>query len=460
MNKKADKLDAIVSLCKRRGFVFQGSEIYGGFAGTYDFGPYGVELRRNVVDTWTNAMSDHENIARLDSSIFTVPKVWEASGHTSGFSDPLVACNSCHTKQRADHLLEAVGVSADEKMTDKKLNDLFDTNRAKLKCPVCGKKDFGPVKAKSLLAASTLGAFEAGDASSYLRGETAQGIYINYKNILDTGFYRIPFGIAQVGKAFRNEISPRQFLFRKREFEQMEMQYFVQPKDAENSYKVWKEERMAYYERLGIHRDKLRWKKHENLVFYAKDAWDIEYEFPFGWAELEGLHYRGNYDLTQHQKFSGVDMSAYDEDTKTRYIPHVVEASVGVDRTMLMLLADAYDEDEMNGGKRTVLRFVPRMAPVKVAVFPLLKNKPQLVEKAREIFSFLKKEFGAVEFDDNGNIGKRYRRQDEIGTPFCVTVDFDTIEKGTGVTVRDRDTGKQERVPEAGLLDYLGTKVV
>src|SRR3989344_2910206 len=403
-------LDKIVSLAKRRGFVFPGSEIYGGFAGTYDWGPLGVELRRNVVDTWLRAMKCHDNIAQLDSSIFTAPRVWEASGHVSGFNDPLVVCLSCHSKLRADHLLEAVGVVADEKMSE--------------------------------------------DEEVYLRAETAQGIFINYKNVLDSGFYSIPFGIAQVGKAFRNEISPRQFLFRKREFEQMEMQYFVHPKEALAAYEACRNERMIYYDKLGVKKHKLRWKQHENLVFYAKNAWDIQYEYPFGWNELEGVHYRGDYDLSQHQKFSGVDMTYYDEKTKERYVPHVVETSVGVDRTVLMLLADAYDEDEMNGETRFVLRFKPSIAPVKVAVFPLLKNKPELVNKAREVFTDLKKEIRPIMFDDNGNIGKRYRRQDEIGTPFCVTIDFDTLENDT-VTVRDRDTGKQERVKVGDLASLF-----
>jgi len=468
MDAKDDLMEKIVSLCKRRGFVYQGSEIYGGFAGTYDWGPLGVALRRNVVDNWTNAMQQHE-VALLDSSIFTAGKVWEASGHVAGFSDPMVICNSCHTKLRADHLLEIIGVVADEKMSEAQINAIFDQHRDKLHCPVCGKKDFGKVLAKSLLATSTLGMFEEGDAQVYLRGETAQGIFINYKNVLDSG-YSVPFGIAQVGKAFRNEISPRQFLFRKREFEQMEMQYFVAPKDAPRVYEEWRKERMAYYDQLGIQKEKLRWKQHENLVFYAKDAWDIQYEYPFGWSELEGIHYRGDYDLSQHQKFSGVDLSFYDEETKERYIPHVIETSVGVDRTVLMLLADAYTEDKMNGEKRTVLKFVPRMAPVKAAVFPLLKNKPELVAKAREIYSMLKKEIPQIVFDDNGNIGKRYRRQDEIGTPWCITVDFDTLgdpSTSSGqetslkdtVTLRHRDTGEQERVSVAELHKLLADQL-
>ena len=456
---KSDLMEKIVSLCKRRGFVFQGSEIYGGFAGTYDFGPYGVELQRNVISEWTKAMNERDNMARLDSSIFTAGSVWQASGHVSGFSDPLVICNECHSKQRADHLLESVGVVADEKMTEVKINQIFDENRGKVKCPVCGKKKFSKVSTRSLLATSSLGMFEEGDEQVYLRGETAQGIYINYKNILSTGMYSVPFGIYQVGKVFRNEISPRQFLFRKREFEQMEMQYFVHPKEARVLYEEWKKERMKYYERLGIKKEKLRWKQHENLVFYAKEAWDIQYEYPFGWNELEGIHYRGDYDLTQHQKFSGVDMSYFDEETKERFIPHIIETSVGVDRTMLMVLLDAYDEDKMSGEKRVVLRFKPNMAPVKVAVFPLLKNKPELVEKAKEIYKTLKKEFGAVVFDDNGNIGKRYRRQDEIGTPWCVTVDFETIEKDAGVTLRDRDTGEQKRMSVEEIISLVKSQI-
>lgn len=450
-------MEKIISLCKRKGFVFPGSDIYGGFAGTYDWGPLGTELRRNVVDEWTNAMKIHDNMAFLDSSIFTAAKVWEASGHVSGFSDPMVICNSCHTKFRADHLLDVIGVVADEKMTEQQINKLFDDNRDKLHCPTCGKKDFGKIVAKSLLATSTLGKFDSEDEEVYLRGETAQGIFINYKNVIGSGFYSIPFGIAQIGKAFRNEISPRQFLFRKREFEQMEMQYFISPKDAPAAYEEWKKERMAYYDRLGAKKEKLRWKQHENLVFYAKDAWDIQYEYPFGWNELEGVHYRGDYDLSQHQKFSGVDMSYFDEKTKERYIPHVIETSVGVDRTVLMLLSDAYDEDEMNGEKRVVLRFKPNMAPIKAAVFPLLKNKPELVKKAQEVYRELKKEIRPIIFDDNGNIGKRYRRQDEIGTPFCITIDFDTLNDDT-VTVRDRDTGKQERVGIIKVADYLTNK--
>lgn len=456
----AVSLEELISLTKRRGFVFPGSDIYGGFAGTYDFGPLGVALRRNIADLWTQAMVDHDTIALLDSSIVSSGKVWEASGHVGGFSDPLVICNACHTKHRADHLLESIDVSADEKMSEQELNDLFDQHRGELSCPFCKKKDFGRVVAKNLLATTNLGMFEAEDDQVYLRGETAQGIFINFKNVLDTGFYSVPFGIAQIGKAFRNEISPRQFLFRKREFEQMEMQYFVPEAQAPDLFEAWKKERMDFHVSLGIKPENLKFKQHENLVFYAKDAWDIEYQYPFGWGELEGVHYRGNYDLSQHQKFSGVDLSVYDEETKTRYLPHVIETSVGVDRLMLAVLADAYHEDEMNGEARTTLRFAPKVAPIKAMVSPLLKNKPELVQKARSVRALLKKVHPAIAWDDNGNIGKRYRRQDEIGTPFCITIDFDTLgetpELKDTVTLRHRDTGEQERLSVEEVIERLG----
>ncbi len=452
-------MEAIIALAKRRGFVFPGSEIYGGFAGTYDWGPLGVLLRKHVADSWIAAMSAHDNIALLDSSIITAPEVWVASGHVSGFNDPLVVCLECHSKLRADHLLESAGVNADEKMSELRLNELFDTVREKVACPMCGKRNFGKVVQKNLMATTTLGQFSVEDKEVYLRAETAQGIYINYKNVLNTGMYHVPFGIAQVGKVFRNEISPRQFLFRKREFEQMEMQYFIHPDEALTRYNEWKEERLRYYASIGIKPEHLRFKRHDNLVFYAKDAWDIEYQYPFGWGELEGLHYRGDYDLSQHQKHSGVDMSFFDDETHQRYIPHVIETSAGLDRSIFAVLADAYDTDTMNGETRTVLRLHPNIAPYRAAVFPLLKNKPQLVEKAREVYRMLKKQYSNVVFDDNGNIGKRYRRQDEIGTPYCVTIDFDTLgekpELKDTVTLRNRDTGEQERVVISELISKI-----
>lgn len=452
------KMEKIVSLAKRRGFVFPSSEIYGGFIGVYDFGPYGVELANNLKNAWWRAMVQvEENIVGLDSSIFMHPRVWEASGHTSGFSDPLVECKECNTRSRADHLLEDVEVFADEKMTTEEINHLFDDHRDKIKCPKCGGQNFGPVNHFNLLVKSNLGNF-SGDWSkepAYLRGETCQGIYINFKQVLNTTRVKVPFGIAQIGKAFRNEISPRQYIFRKREFEQMEMQMFTSPEEEMKTYEVWRAKRWQYYLDLGFKPDNLRWHEHENLVFYAKAAWDIEYNFPFGFKELEGIHARGDYDLTQHQQYSGQDMSYLDPYTGQKYIPHVVETSVGLDRTFLATLTEFYDEDDLGGEKRTVLRLPYQLAPIKAAVFPLLKNKPELVEKAREVFDAIKQSVRA-EWDDNGNIGKRYRRQDEIGTPYCVTIDFDTL-NDQSVTVRHRDNGEQERVKIADLIGKISS---
>ena len=462
MEEKDNKMEKIVSLCKRRGFVYQGSEIYGGFVGIYDYGPYGAELARNIRDAWWHAMVyEEQNIVGLDSSIVTHPKVWEASGHISGFADPLVECKECNTRSRADHLLEDINVFADEKMTTKEINALFDEHRDKLVCPKCGEKNFGEVKHFNLLVKTNLGNF-ADDWSkepTYLRGETAQGIYINFKNVLDSSRVKVPFGIAQIGKAFRNEISARQYIFRKREFEQMEMQMFVHPDEMMKEYEVWREKRWRYYLDLGFKEKNLQWHEHENLVFYAKAAWDIEYQFPFGFKELEGVHARGDYDLTQHQKHSGTELTYLDPVTNEKYVPHVVETAVGVDRTFLATLVEFYDEDELGGERRVVMRFPKKLAPVKVAVFPLLKNKPELVKKAEEVFNMLKSDM-RTEFDDNGNIGKRYRRQDEIGTPHCVTIDFETLgeedpaHKDT-VTVRDRDTGEQQRVVITKLKKHL-----
>jgi glycyl-tRNA synthetase len=441
-------LDTIVALAKRRGFVYPGSEIYGGFVGLYDYGPYGVELANNLKSAWWKAMVQLEdNIVGLDSAIVTHPKVWEASGHVGGFSDPLVECKECHTRSRADHLIEAAGAFADEKMSVEEINVVFDGLRDKMPCPHCGKKNFTSVRTFNLLVQSNLGNFSEDwtKEPTYLRGETCQGIYINFKNVLDTARVKVPFGIAQIGKAFRNEIAPRQYIFRKREFEQMEMQMFTHPSKAMELYEEWREKRMQYYLDLGFRSENLQWHQHENLVFYAKAAWDIEYRFPFGFKELEGIHARGDYDLTQHQTFSGVDLSYLDQTTGERFMPHVVETSVGLDRTFLAVMTEFYHEDTLGGESRTVMRFPYSLAPIKVAVFPLLKNKPDLVEKARAVYNTLKQTL-RCEFDDNGNIGKRYRRQDEIGTPYCVTIDFDTLTDDT-VTVRTRDTGEQKRVP-------------
>ncbi len=457
MDKEKITMDTIVSLAKRRGFVFPSSEIYGGFAAVYDFGSYGVELARNIREAWWQAMvRDHENIVGIDSAIFMHPKVWEASGHVKGFSDPLAECRECHARVRVDHLLEEAGVSADEKMSVDEINARLDSVREKVSCPKCGKKNFSEAKKFNLLVQSNLGNFNDDwtKAPTYLRGETCQGIYVNFKNVLDSTRMKIPFGIAQIGKAFRNEITARQFIFRKREFEQMEMQYFVRPEAAETVYEEWRAQRWQYYLDLGIKEENLRWLKHENLVFYAKAAWDIEYRFPFGFKELEGIHNRGDYDLTQHSTFSGIDLSYRDPQTGEKYMPWIVETSAGLDRTFLAVLTEAYTEESLGeNDTRIVLKFPKKLAPVKVAVFPLLKNKPELVAKAREVFDSVRKDV-VCEFDDNGNVGKRYRRQDEIGTPYCVTTDFQTLDDGT-VTVRDRDTMKQERVSLAELGSYM-----
>lgn len=453
--KRLDKLDKIVSLCKRRGFVFASSEIYGGFAAVYDLGPYGVEVSNAVKNFWWQYMVQlREDIVGLDAAIFMHPKIWEASGHVASFSDPLAECKNCHARLRVDKALEEIDKEADEKMAEEAINKIFAAHKKKIKCPACGKSDFSDVKKFNLLVKSNLGNF-TGDFKEpvYLRGETCQGIYVNFKNVLDSTRVKIPFGIAQIGKAFRNEITARQFIFRTREFEQMEMQYFTAPDREMTEYEKLKEYRWKSYLDMGIAPKNLRWQKHANLVFYAKEAYDIEYDFPFGFAELEGIHARGNYDLTQHSKFSGADLSYLDPYTNQKFVPHIIESSAGVGRTTLMLLCEAYTEENVEDGKRVVMKLPKIFAPVKVAVFPLLKNKLELVERAHKIFDALKGKW-MCEFDDNGNIGKRYRRQDEIGTPYCITVDFDTLENGT-VTVRDRDSMGQERVAENELEEYL-----
>lgn len=455
-------LEDIVSLAKRRGFVYPGSEIYGGLAGIYDFGPRGVELLNNLKRAWWKAnVYDKENQYGVDSGMFKAPRVWEASGHTTGFSDPLAECRACNTRIRVDKELAKVGVAADEKMSEEAINALFDEHRKEIPCPKCGKKDFSRARAFNLLVKSNLGDFTSeGSEPVYLPGEACQGIYLNFKNVVDTLSPKIPFGIVQIGKAFRNEISPRNFLFRTREMEQADTQLFVRPNENKEAYEQIKQDRWNWYLSLGIREENLRWHQHENLVFYAKDAWDIEYNFPsLGFDELEGIHDRSDYDLTKHMEFSGVDLRYTDPETGEKYIPWILETSVGMGRMFLAVLADAYREDELGGEKRVYLALAPHLAPVRAAVFPLLKNKPELVAKAREIFSLLKQAGIVVAFDDNGNIGKRYRRQDEIGTPACITVDFDTLGENPAlldtVTFRDRDTGEQERVPVSELLTRL-----
>ncbi len=446
---KEVKMEDIVSLCKRRGFVYQGSEIYGGEAGLYDFGPYGVELLNNIKKSWWRRnVHMREDFVGIDSSMFKHPKVWEASGHVGGFSDPLAECKECHARVRVDKELGSIGVKADEKMSDDEINKLFDENRDKIKCPNCGKNNFSDVKPFNLLVKSNLGDFTGKDARPvYLPGEACQGIYLNFKNVVDTTRMKIPFGIAQIGKAFRNEISPRNFLFRTREFEQADTQFFVAPNQNKEAFEKIKNDRWDWYVNdLGISESKLQWSQHDNLVFYASDAWDIEYDYPtLGFDEVEGIHDRTDYDLSQHSKFSGVDLQYVDPQTNEKYIPWVLETSMGMGRVFMAVLSDACTVEDMGDGKeRTVLKLHKDLAPVQLAVFPLLKNKPELVAKAREVYKQLSQKY-VCEFDDNGNIGKRYRRQDEIGTPKCIVIDFDTLEDGT-VTVRDRDTTEQTRV--------------
>lgn len=436
-------MDEIVSLCKRRGFIFPGSDIYGGMAGLYDFGPYGVELLNNLKQNWwKHNIQQRPDYVGLDSAMFKNPEVWKASGHVDSFSDPMAECKECHTRIRVDKELEKLGVFADEKMSEEEISKLFDENKAKIKCPNCGKQNWTAPKKFNLLVKSNLGDFtEQNTEPTYLPGEACQGIYLNFKNVVDTCRVKIPFGIGQIGKAFRNEISPRNFLFRTREFEQADTQYFVRPHENEEPYERIKQEQWDWLLSLGIKAENLKWHQHENLVFYAKDAWDIEYNYPSnGFDELMGIHDRSDYDLSQHMKFSGTDLEYRDPTTNEKYIPWILETSMGLGRLFLAVICDAYEQNE----ERTVLHLNPEIAPVKYAVFPLLKNKPELVKKAKEVFGMLSQRCNC-EFDDNGNIGKRYRRQDEIGTPKCITIDFDTLEDNT-VTVRDRDTTEQTRI--------------
>ena len=455
-----DYLQNIISLAKRRGFVFPSSEIYGGFAAVYDYGHYGTLLKNNIRDAWWRHMVQlRDDIVGLDSAIFMHPVTWKASGHVDSFDDPQVDCKKCKSRWRADHILEQFGVSADKQpleFINAELDKLRESK--KLKCANCGSADLTPAKRFSLMVKSNLGS--PTDALSeenvvYLRPETCGGIYLEYKNTLDTARVKLPFGIAQVGKAFRNEIVARQFIFRTREFEQMEMQYFLHPEQMKEKYEEWKKVRWEWYLEYGMGESDIRWYQHEKLAHYASEAYDIEYNFKAlgGYKEVEGIHARGDWDLSQHSKFSGQDLTYADPQTGEKFIPHIMETSVGLNRLFFMFMDKAYAEETVNGETRTVLKFDKRLSPIKAAIFHLLKNKPELVAKAREIYDALKPEF-MCEFDDSGNIGKRYRRQDEIGTPYCITVDFDSLENGD-VTVRDRDTMAQDRVKIEMLAGYI-----
>jgi glycyl-tRNA synthetase len=445
------RMEKIVSLCKRRGFIFQASEIYGGLNGVWDYGPLGVELKRNLKNYWWRVMvRERDDVVGMDGAILTHRAVLKASGHEETFSDPMVDCRTCKARLRADQLPEKNGVK---------------------QCPNCGGKDLTEPRPFNLMFSTQMGASVDPDAIAYLRPETAQSIFTQFKNVLDTSRKKLPFGIAQIGKAFRNEINPRNYIFRSREFEQMELEYFCRPEEGMKLLDYWLEERLRFYENIGLPREKLHVLKvpEADRAFYSKGTYDIEYEFPFGRQELEGVAYRTDYDLSQHQNASGKPLDYFDEETKQRFVPHVVEPSAGVDRTVLALICEAYDEETVTDEKgksetRIVMRFHPRIAPVKAGVFPLLKNQPALVEKAREVQALLRPHMN-VFYDETGAIGRRYRRQDEAGTPFGVTIDFETLgERDPAlrdtVTLRDRDSMKQDRIPISDLVDRLRDAIV
>jgi glycyl-tRNA synthetase len=423
-------LEKIVSLCKRRGFVFQSAEIYSGLNGVYDFGPMGAQLKQNIKNAWLEDMTKGDlDVVKMDGSILGAQAVWKASGHAENFSDPLVDCQNCKKRFRADDI---------------------DLEKG---CPSCGVKKWTDIRQFKLMFETQLGAVSDGSNIAYLRPETAQSIFINFKNVMSSTRVKIPFGIAQIGKAFRNEITPKQFLFRMREFEQMEMEFFCREANALNFFEKWVEKRMNFFKSLGITPEKLKTRPHgkDELAHYSKACIDVEYNFPFGSKELEGIAYRTNFDLKQHIEHSGKDLSVFDQEKNESYVPHVVECSVGVDRLFLTLLFDAYTEDEIDGDTRISLKLHPKIAPVKAAILPLSKK---LSENCSNIYKELKHNGYEVQFDDSGSIGKRYRRQDEIGTPVCFTFDFDSLEDGK-VTARDRDTLKQERISIDQIENYL-----
>ncbi len=479
-------MDKVISLSKRRGFIYPGSELYGGLANTYDYGPVGTELLRNIKNLWwTQFVVKRDDMVGLDASLISHHKIWEASGHTAGFSDALVDCKSCQARTRADHLIEEFleknkatleeidveDLTLPEALTKEQVIHYIQTQKVEglsekqlsaiialheIPCPTCSQHDFTEVRKFNLLFPVKLGIVEGEQSLAYLRGETAQGMFVNFENIINSSRVRLPFGVAQLGKSFRNEITLGNSVFRTIEFEQGEIEYFFDPNKSEWEpiFENWKKEMWNFVtKKLGIKEDNLRWREHqdEERSFYSKRTEDLEYNFPFGFKELWGLAYRTDYDLNQHSKYSGKNLVIVDPETQEKVTPHVIEPAVGINRLFLMTLCDAYTEDD----QRVVLKLDPKIAPVKVAVFPLLKNKPELVEKAREVFSMIKDAVdGKVVWDDRGNIGKRYLAQDEIGTPFCVTVDFDTLENNE-VTVRDRDTAEQKRVAINELASYI-----
>jgi glycyl-tRNA synthetase len=448
-------MDKIVAFCKRRGFVYQSSEIYGGIRSSYDYGPLGVEMKRNIKEEWWRRMVHmREDMVGLDSAIIMHPKVWEASGHTATFNDMLVESRTSKRRYRADHLIEdATGIDA-EGLSPEQLTRIIEKDE-RVKDPADGGRDFAPVRPFNLMFETYMGPVKTSENLAYLRPETAQGIFVNFKNVLQTSRVKVPFGIAQIGKSFRNEITPGNFIFRTREFEQMEMEFFVEPGKDEAWHEYWIEERWNWYTNLGLKEENLRRYEHpkEKLSHYSKRTVDLEYNYAsVGWSELEGIANRTDYDLKQHAAYSGENLEYFDQATGERYIPYVIEPAVGPDRIMLAFLVDAYTEEEVRGEERTLLKLHPRIAPTKAAVFPLSKKEP-VSTIARNLYDDLKGDY-RIFYDDSGSIGRRYRRQDEAGTPFCVTVDFDTIEDKE-VTIRDRDTLEQERVPLAAVRDRL-----
>lgn len=445
-------MEDVMALCKRRGFVYPGSEIYGGLANTWDYGPYGSQLKKNIVDFWWKTfVENRDDMMGLDTGILMNPRVWEASGHVGNFSDPMMDCKKCKERIRADKLIEQeLQIIVDGKPNDEIFAMVMDN---KLLCPKCGELEWTEPREFNLMFKTYQGVLEDTASQVYLRPETAQGIFVNFKNILDSTRARLPFGVGQYGKAFRNEITPGNFVFRTREFEQMEIEYFVEEKDVSSLFDLWLEEQKQFFLAIGVDEKKLRARKHEDdeLSHYSTKTVDWEFEFPFGWGELCGLAHRGNYDLAQHTKFSGQKLEYRDPMTNEVFVPHVLEPTWGLTRTLLVVLLSAYEEQELDGGEnRTVMHFASQIAPVQVAVFPLQKK---LNEEAMKVYKDLKPFFRS-EYDDSGAIGKRYRRQDEIGTPFCVTFDFDSLEDGA-VTVRDRDSMEQERIKIEDLKGYL-----
>jgi len=460
--EEQNKMDKIVALSKRRGFIYPGSEIYGGLANSYDYGPMGTELLRNIRNIWWEFfVHNKEDVVGLDASIISSHSVWDASGHTAGFADAMIDCKNCQSRMRADHLIEDFASQKGEEIKVEGLSpeelDKIIVDK-KIPCPKCKEFDWTLVRKFNLLFPVKLGIVEGDQSLAYLRGETAQSIFINFKNILDSTRVKMPFGVAQLGKSFRNEITPGNSIFRTIEFEQGEIEYFFDPEkeDWEKIFNSWKEDMWEFAtSELGVTAENLRWRPHtdEERSFYSKRTEDLEYNFPFGFKELWGLAYRTDYDLNQHSKHSGKDLSVVDPETGKKIMPHVIEPAVGINRLFLMTLLDAYTEDE----GRIFLKLKPNLSPFKAAVFPLLHNKPELIEKAESVYKMLKKEMMTA-WDSRGNIGKRYASQDEIGTPFCITIDFDTLSDGA-VTVRDRDTATQERIKIDDLLNFIKEKV-